>query len=70
MAMMMKNMENIQSTMGAFVRNLETNQAGFNATLKNLETQMGKMAQSIKQNSSKSFPSNTETNPKRVWLSL
>ena len=64
MAMMMKNMENIQSTMGASMRDLETNQASFNVIIKNLETQMGQMTQSLKQNSSKSFPSDTLTNPK------
>ena len=60
MAMIMKNMQNIQFTMGASMRNLETNQASFNAIVKNLEAQMGKMAQSLKQNSSKSFPSDIE----------
>ena len=54
--------------MGAFVRNLETNQASFNATMKNLEIQMGKMAQSPKQNSLKSFPSDTKTNPKQCMV--
>ena len=60
----MKNLENIQSTMGTCMRNMETNQTSLNATLKNLETQLGQLAQSFKQNSLKSFPSGIEKNPK------
>ena len=63
MGSLMKNLENIQSTIGTIMRNMETNQTTFNATLKNLEIQMGQIAQSIKQNFSKSFPSNIEKNP-------
>ena len=64
MGSLMKNMENIQSTMGACMRNMETNQSSFNATMKNLETQVRKIAQSLKQSSSKSFPSDIKKNPK------
>ena len=59
-----KNLEKIQSTMGTCVRNMETTQTSLNATLKSLETQLGQLAQSFKQNSSKSFPSDTKKNPK------
>ena len=69
MGSLMKNLENIQSTMGTCMRNMETNQTSFNAALKNLETQIGQIAQSFK-HSLKSFPSNTEKNPKSVCLSL
>ena len=34
------------------------------ASLKNLETQKGQLAQSMKASLSKSFPNNTENNPK------
>ena len=64
MGSLMKNMENIQSTMGACMKNMETNQSNFNATVKNLETQLEQVAQSLKQISSKFFPSDTEKNSK------
>ena len=59
-----KNLDNIQSTMGTCMRNMEITQTSLNATLKNLETRLGQLAQSFKQNSSKSFPIDTKKNPK------
>ena len=64
MTIVIKNMENIHSTMGSSVRKLETHHASFNVTMKNLDTQMRQIAQSLKQSFSKHFPSDTETNPK------
>ena len=46
------------------IANLETTQVNMGASLKNLETQTGQLAQSMKASLSKSFPSNTENNPK------
>ena len=47
------------------MNNMETNQTNLRASLKNMETQMGKLAQSVREHPLKSFPSNTETNPKQ-----
>ena len=44
--------------------NLEMTQVNMGASLKNLKTQMGKLAHSTKESSSRSFPSDTEKNPK------
>ena len=46
------------------MKNLETNQTNRRASLKNMETQMGQLAQSVREQPPKSFPSDTETNPK------
>ena len=60
----MKILEHNQGNIGTCMKNMETNQANLGAPLKNLETQMGQLAQSMRENPSKSFPSDTETNPK------
>ena len=44
--------------------NFETNQANMNASMKKLENQIRQLAHSMKERSSRSFPSDTEKNPK------
>ena len=44
---------------------METNQTNIGASLKILETHMGQLAQSLKKNPSKSFPSDTKKNLKQ-----
>ena len=46
------------------IANLETCQANMGTSLKNLETQVGRLAHFMKESSSRSFPSDTENNPK------
>ena len=61
----MKNLENNQANIGTCMKNMETNQANLGASLKNMKTQMGQLAKSMREQPSKSFPSDTETNPKQ-----
>ena len=61
----MKNLENNQANISTCMKNMETNQANLGASLKNLETQMGQLAKSMREQPPKSFPSETETNPKQ-----
>ena len=44
---------------------MEKNQVRLGASLKNLETRMGQLAQSLRENPPKSFPSDMEKNPKQ-----
>ena len=48
----------------SLIASLETTQVTMDASLKNLETQMGQLAHSMKESSSRSFPSDTEKNLK------
>ena len=61
----MKNLENNQANIGTCMKNMETNQANLGASLKNMKTQMGQLAKSMREQPPKSFPSDTETNPKQ-----
>ena len=61
----MKNMENNQASIKNCMKNMETNHANLGASLKNLETQVGQLAQYVREQPPKSFPSDTETNPKQ-----
>ena len=61
----MKNLENNQASIETCMKNMETNQANLRASIKNMETQMGQLAQSVREQPPKSFPSDTETNPKQ-----
>ena len=61
----MKNLEHNQANIGTCMKNMETNQVNFGASLKNLETYMGQLAQSLRENPLKSFPSDIEKNPKQ-----
>ena len=69
--MHIKGLENIQATIGTCMKNLKNNQESIGTctnlgeSLKNMETQMGQLAQSVREQPPKSFPSNTETNPKQ-----
>ena len=60
----MKNLENNQANINTCMKNMETNQANLRASLKILETRMGQLAKSMREQPLKSFPSDTETNPK------
>ena len=64
----MKNLEHNQANIGTCIQNMETNQVGLGASLKNLETQMGQLAQSSRENSLKSFSSDTKKNPKQCMV--
>ena len=44
---------------------MEMNQVGLGASLKSQETHMGQLAQSLRENPPKSFPSDIEKNPKQ-----
>ncbi|PON31148.1 hypothetical protein PanWU01x14_372170 [Parasponia andersonii] len=48
----------------ALLDNIETHCNNMNATMKSLEVQIGELANSIKGQISRKFPSDTETNPK------
>ena len=61
----MKIIEHNQANIGTCMKNMETNQANLGASLKNLESQMGQLAQYLRENPPKSFPSDTEKNPKQ-----
>ena len=50
------------------MKNMEMNQANLRASLKNLETQIGQLAQSMREHPPKSFPTDTETNPKKCMV--
>ena len=64
----MKNLENNQTSIKTCMKSMETNQTNLGAYLKNLETQMGKLVQSVREQPPKSFPSDTETNPKQCMV--
>ena len=63
-----KNVENNQANIGTCMKNMEMNQTNLGASMKNLETQMGQLAQSMREHPPKSFPSDTETNPKQCMV--
>ena len=48
---------------------MEMNQVELGASLKILETQMGQLAQSLRKDPPKSFPSDTKKNPKQ-WMAI
>ena len=50
------------------MKNTETNQVGLGASLKNMENHMEQLAKSLKENLPKSFPSDTEKNPKQCMV--
>ena len=50
------------------IASLETTQVNMDASLKNIETQMGQLALSMKESSSKYFPSDIEKNPKECMI--
>ena len=64
----MKNLEKNQASIETCMKNMETNQANLRASLKNLEMQMDQLAQSVREQPPKSFPSDTETNPKQCMV--
>ena len=64
----MKNLENNQANIGTCMKNMETNQANLRVSMKNVETQMGQLTQSMREHPPKSFPSDTETNPKQCMV--
>ena len=64
----MENLEHNQANLGTCMKNMETNQVNLGASLKKLETQMGQLAQSLRENPLKSFPSDTEKNPKQCMV--
>ena len=50
------------------MKNMETNQVGLGASLKNMKTHMGQLAQSLRENPPKSFPSDIEKNQKQCMV--
>ena len=52
------------SSLESDMANFKTNQANMNASIKNLENQKGQLAHSMKESSSRSFPSDTKNNTK------
>ena len=50
------------------MKNMETNQANLGASMTNVENQMGQLAQFMREHPPKSFPNDTETNPKQSMV--